>query len=615
MIMARRLLFILLLTCSISAKLGGNQVPPPEKLTASSTWNQAKCPPWYQFDSSSQACLCTPLGYIACKENNTFLKFGLCTTYDESADLVSYVHCSFFRAEQGYNITRPGYVLLPENISELNHYMCAPLHRKGMLCNECIDGFSPAVNSFRDQCFNCKDSWYGIPVYLLFELVPLTIFYLLILIFQINLTSGALACFIMYSQMVTLIFGIKFEDPSISQIMFTQRNYPTLFMKMLFTGYGVWNLDFFRYILPPLCVHRKLKSIHIACLGYISAFYPLCLVVLTWAGIELYDSNFKLVVVLCRPFHACFNRLRKGLNAKGDIINVFASFFLLAYTKLVYQFLVLSMCKLITSTTYHVRSSDSWSYISYADLRIPCKSSEYFKFAIPALIISIIFNIFPVVLIMLYPSIRFQNLLSKCRLDFTAVKFFVERFQGCYKDSSNGERDLRSFSGLYFCVRIIVLAGVLIFQVFTTRQLIWFPAGTLILISALLVASCKPYKKSYMNILDTVLLSHFGLLCYLMSVSSLFKQRYILPTIKLLFLLPLAIFTLWLAMYCCWYVMKNIQRCFATQRVHREYNVADEGATPYQTEEEDRELLSPGAMTTKIDVPTTCTYGSIEITK
>ena len=619
----------LLLTCSLNsvatrALSTDSQVSRTKWLPNTESQNQTHtCPTWYQFHPSTQTCRCIPLHFISCHgRNRASLKFGLCTTYDRDTDLVSMVHCSFFRAVQGYNLTRPGYMLLPDNVSELNHYMCEPLHRRGAVCSECIDGYSPAVNSFMDECSNCKDNWYGIPAYLLLELVPLTFFYFFILIFQTNLTSGSMTCFIMYSQMMVIIFSIKFEATSIIPLMFTERNYLTLFIKILFTGYGVANLDFFKYIFPPFCIHNKLKSVHIAGLGYVSVFYPLLLILLTWAGIESYDRNFKPVILVCRPFRACLTQLQKKLNTKGDVINVFASFFLLAYTKVMYQSLILVMCKLMTSITYRFNSGESMihKYVSYADLGVPCKSAEYFKFAIPALIITVIFNLIPVILIMLYPWRWFRNLLSRCKMDSNATKFFVERFQGCYKDSSNdGERDLRSFSALYFFLRMIVLLAVLIVKVFTSIELVWFPTGTVMLISALLMASCKPYKKTSMNVLDTLLLAHFGLLCYLMSVSSRFKQQYILHvrTVKVLFLLPLGIFAIWLVVRTVYRLtthsscLKNILKRFTT---NEENYIEEEAATsPCQGEEYHRELLPSEAMTTKINVPThsygsTCTY-------
>ena len=87
---------------------------------------------------------------------------------------------------KGHNVTKLKdgyYVLLPDNISELNRYMCGPLNR--------------------------EDTWYNLLLYpyiILLQFIPITVFCLLILVFQIRLTSAPMTCFIMYSQLVVLAF-------------------------------------------------------------------------------------------------------------------------------------------------------------------------------------------------------------------------------------------------------------------------------------------------------------------------------------------------------------------------------------------------------------------------
>jgi len=58
--------------------------------------------------------------------------------------------------------------------------------------------------------------------------------------------------------------------------------------KVILTGYGFWNLDYFRYIIPPFCVSQVLKNMHVPALQYISTFYPLLLIFLTYICVELH---------------------------------------------------------------------------------------------------------------------------------------------------------------------------------------------------------------------------------------------------------------------------------------------------------------------------------------
>ena len=115
---------------------------------------------------------------------------------------------------EGYNltVTKDGSygILLPNNISKLNPYMCGPLNRKDYLCNNCKNGYGPPVISESASCANvcylCKDTWYYLMLYLSLNFIPLTAFYLLILVLQVQLTSAPMTCFIMYSQLMVLAF-------------------------------------------------------------------------------------------------------------------------------------------------------------------------------------------------------------------------------------------------------------------------------------------------------------------------------------------------------------------------------------------------------------------------
>ena len=170
-------------------------------------------------------------------------------------------------------------ILLPNNISELNAYMCGPLNREDYLCNKCKSGYGPPVifesASYANVCYLCKDSWIlkNLLLYLSLNFIPPTFFYFLILVFQIRLTSAPMTCFIMYSQLVVLGFykecGLELSKTVFSQIKFTiNGNTLRTGTKVLLTLYRVFNLDFFHYVLPPSCISSRLRPIHVFSLGY-----------------------------------------------------------------------------------------------------------------------------------------------------------------------------------------------------------------------------------------------------------------------------------------------------------------------------------------------------------
>ena len=69
----------------------------------------------------------------------------------------------------------------------------------------------------------------------------------------------------------------------------------------------------------------------------------------------------------------------------------------------------------------------------------------------------------------------------------------------------------------------------------------YFVRGIIITITALQIALCRQlYDKTYMNVLDTILLLHFGLLCHLISAATGFANKKNLGiTFEVMIMLPL----------------------------------------------------------------------------
>ena len=123
-----------------------------------------------------------------------------------------------------------------------------------------------------------------------------------------------------------------------------------------------------------------------------------------------------------------------------------------------------------------------------------------------------------VLLLVLYPIKKFRICMSKCKLDRLSVTAFVEKFHGCYKDGLDGGRDMRSFSGLYFVLRVLPFTyiGFGMYKL-NLHLTVWSYTAFLFLTSTLLTAYFKPYKHAYMNVLDTLLLANITIVCYLLS--------------------------------------------------------------------------------------------------
>ena len=106
---------------------------------------------------------------------------------------------------------------------------------------------------------------------------------------------------------------------------------------------------------------------------------------------------------------------------------------------------------------------------------------------------------------------------------------------------------MRSFSGLYFFLRMMVLfVAVLSYQVgkhfLHVPELDIYSVGVLLLITTLTMALAKPYKKAYMNYLDVLLLSIFTALYFTVSLSSIWHHMQVIT--RVLLVVPLVIFIL-----------------------------------------------------------------------
>ena len=97
---------------------------------------------------------------------------------------------------------------------------------------------------------------------------------------------------------------------------------------------------------------------------------------------------------------------------------------------------------------------------------------------------------------------------------------------------------------MYFFTRaFIYIINVIASQVKLSYNDVWFPSDIVLSVTAMLVATVRPYKKTYMNVLDTLLLIHLGLMSHLLSAGHGFPVYvYFAQTFEAVILLPIACF-------------------------------------------------------------------------
>ena len=115
-----------------------------------------------------------------------------------------------------------------------------------------------------------------------------------------------------------------------------------------------------------------------------------------------------------------------------------------------------------------------------------------------AAILSLLFVIFPMILLFLYPIKTFRRLLLTNCIHNSLWIFlytFIKKFHFWYRDGLNGTKDMRSFSGIYFLLRVLIyLAGEI------SRVTLKFNPplveGFVFSVTALFIALSRPYRKT-----------------------------------------------------------------------------------------------------------------------
>ena len=414
-----------------------------------------------------------------------------CITYNEEsqAEIGSCIYNCFNTNKTDFSYSV--YHILPENTSDSNEVICGKeFSRNGTLCGKCIDGYYPLVYSFNLTCVKCphgRANWWK---FVLHAFLPLTIFYFIVVFFKINATSSPLHGFIYCCQV--------FSMPALARpaTLFLKHcsNYLTVW-KYVGSLYGIWNLDFFRTFDLGICLGTD--TLQTLSLDIAVAMYPLLLMVLSYILIDMYDRNFRILVILWKPFLTFFSLFRRNWEIRTSVIDAYATFFLLSNVK----FLSASFDLLVPVKVYQLSSFIGLNYTwrLYYDATIPYFGENHLPYAILAIVTLFIFVLTPVVLLLLYPFRWFQKLLNAFPFRWYILHTFMDSFYGCYKNGTEpGTHDCRWFVSLFYIVRILIF----LIGLFTLNSM-YYIMGSMCLVSfAILMINICPFKTNFSHYTD-----------------------------------------------------------------------------------------------------------------
>ena len=457
------------------------------------------CPPGFypQMKPSRQpACMCDEdyKGHVKCNQLNytsSILRTGWLGLVP-GHDTLLYGQSPYIRLSHD----KSRYLVLPQDPKDLSDHLCSAANSEGTLCGTCKKGFAVPVNDITKPCVECppgseKVNWI---YYLLGEYLPVAIFFGIVFLFSMSITFGPLNSYIFYAQIITTAMALDGNGE-----IFANDGKMKTIRNAYMTIYSVWNMDFFRTIIPSYCLHPHWNTLVISNLGYLQVLFPILLLILFVSIMSLYSKGVRFVVCLCRPLHHCLARFRQFTNMRQSLTGGMAVFVVIAYTKS-----VLLALYILTPAHLWAPNGNVSATVFYYDGDITFDAGNI-KYMIPSVVALILAAIPPILLA--YPTllgIIWHLSCKKLQLGRLypshKLQAFLDEFHGCYKDGSKpGEIDCRWFASLYFCLRVALILSYSVVYLYLDQYLI---QGIIFVAVALLFALFQPYKKQWLNQLD-----------------------------------------------------------------------------------------------------------------
>ena len=388
------------------------------------------------------------------------------------------------------------------DVTDLNREMCGHLNRTGILCGACMPGNGFPVYSYYLGCVSCRESqfWFNLLKYICVAFLPLTVFFVLVVLFKISAMSDSMAAYVFTCQVVTMPATTKLLVLSSSGEFLTVT-------KILLTLFSVWNLDFFRSTYQPFCLHPKLNAMQVIALDYVVAVYPMVLVVVTYSAVALHD-RYSLVVAMWRPMQRVLARIRKEWNVRGTLVEALGTFLVLSYIKI----LNVSFDLLTPVNLYRVNGKHTVHLFNAGE--VVYFSKEHLPFAILAIVMLVIFNIAPVLILICYPC----PTMMRCTTKSKTVSTFLVAFQNWYRAKP---QIYRHYSAAYFIARILILLTFALIHDFTYIPM----TGFYFLLLCLLVTFARPYKQDRFNDVDGLFFLLYGF-CYFLLLVHMYIMVY-----------------------------------------------------------------------------------------
>ena len=452
-----------------------------------------KCPPGFKLENRKCECnFADYYGLLGCDNDyHSLLALGLWAGFnnDEDDEMVTSI-CPRSFCNYNYSQTKKqsilSAVLLPWTREELNIAVCGQT-RKGILCGECAQGYTTFYHSPNFRCepvhhIPCKVGWL---FYILSELVPVTVVFIIVLAFNISFTSGAVNGFILFSQ---ILLSLNIDASGI--ITFPHQRLVTELYQLL---YGFLNLDFFSIDTLSFCLWPNATALDMLAFKYITIIYALSLVIL-------------VIWFMNKCGGRCLGRWWRITTVKSSIIHGISAFLIICYS----QSIMVSSSLLNGVELWHKVNSTpppSVPWRVWQNGNLLYFRGFHLLYALPALFCWLTIGILPPILLVTYPLVnkvlaffgceesKIVHLVS-CKLPISTLKPLLDSIQGCFKDN------LRFFAGFYFIYR---WTAPLVNATTSSLGTAYIISEGLLTVMLALHALFQPYQQRVYNVIDTLL--------------------------------------------------------------------------------------------------------------
>ena len=469
-----------------------------------------ECPPGYVQDKFQMAskvmntCICSASskekrysGIHRCNDTNfvALLQRGYWIGYDEpgrsfgtESKLVSgYCPRGYcFTNSPSDTLEREYYMPPNTSIAHLDRLICAG-RRTGVLCGRCVENYTSFYHSRTYKCKPAEKCEWGWLFYILSEIIPVTLLFVVIMVFNIKLTTGAFNAFLYYAQVsdTMLISANGF-------IVFPQTAYTFVRINHFFAR--MFNLNFFAISEMSFCLWKRAQTLDLLVFKYVTVTYALLLVFVIIAFMRCCN---------CQSRYRIVSKMReKKVSARNTIIHGLTGFLVMCYSECTrVSLLILTPVSLKASS---LEADQFTRKVVFYNGELAFFKGKHLYYAIPALLVLILLGILPPLMLLSYPlcyrvfaflkisETRFVSILCQV-IPLESLRPFFDSFQSSFKDN------YRFFAGLYFVYRLVMFFNFAYLHNLTEFYLM--VQAQLVIILAV-HAIIQPYKKRWHNIID-----------------------------------------------------------------------------------------------------------------